>query len=118
MNTGDRVEERNGMIRFLGRESEVINVGGQKVFPSEVENVVLSADNVSDATVFAQQHPVLGQVLCARVTLKESEAADALTGRLREHCRARLAKYKVPMRFVADNAVTMNKRLKKNRDDI
>jgi acyl-coenzyme A synthetase/AMP-(fatty) acid ligase len=117
MNTGDRVEEQGGLIRFLGRESEVINVGGQKVFPSEVENVLLAADNVRDATVFGQAHPVLGQAPCARVVLEEYEPAEALSARLRQHCQSRLAKFKIPMRFTIENSASMNKRLKKNRDE-
>jgi acyl-CoA synthetase (AMP-forming)/AMP-acid ligase II len=118
MNTGDRVEEQGGLIRFLGRETEVINVGGQKVFPSEVENVLLAADNVRDATVFGQAHSVLGQAPCARVVLEEFEPVEALSARLRQHCLSRLAKFKIPMRFTIENSAPMNKRLKKNRDEI
>jgi long-chain acyl-CoA synthetase len=99
MSTGDLVEQRGDLIRFLGRVSDVINVGGQKVFPAEVEDVLLAADGVADATVFAIRHPLFGQAVCARVSLLAQEETEAVTRRLRAHCRERLAKFKIPMRF-------------------
>jgi acyl-coenzyme A synthetase/AMP-(fatty) acid ligase len=116
MNTGDLVEEKDGLIRFVGRASEIINVGGQKVFPMEVESVLLEAQNVTEATVFGVRHPLLGQAVRARITLAEPEPEDALAGRLREHCRARLAKYKVPLRFdVTEFGAHVSDRAKKRR---
>jgi len=116
MNTGDVVEEQDGLIRFVGRASEVINVGGQKVFPMEVESVLLEATNVTEATVFGVRHPLLGQAVRALVSLAEPEAEDALAERLKEYCRARLAKYKVPLRFdVADPGSHVSERAKKRR---
>jgi long-chain acyl-CoA synthetase len=116
MNTGDVVEEQDGLIRFVGRASEVINVGGQKVFPMEVESVLLEASNVTEATVFGVRHPLLGQAVRALVSLAEPEAEDALADRLKDHCRARLAKYKVPLRFdVADPESHVSERAKKRR---
>lgn len=116
MNTGDLVEKRDGLIRFLGRTSEVINVGGQKVFPIEVEAVLRDADNVMDATVFGVRHPLLGQAVRAHVSLVKPESEDAVSERLREYCRARLAKFKVPLRFeVVDLEVQVTQRTKKRR---
>jgi long-chain acyl-CoA synthetase len=116
MSTGDLVEQRDGLVRFLGRVSEVINVGGQKVFPTEVEEVLLLAGNVADATVHAVPHPVLGQAVAARVTLLEPEERNAMVRRLQDHCRDRLQKFKVPMRFeVVGMAEQANARAKKRR---
>ena len=118
MNTGDEVDERDGLIRFRGRTSDVINVGGNKVFPAEVEGVLLEVPGVLDATVYGIPHPLLGQVPCATVTVREQEPNDALRDRLRRHCVERLAKYKAPMRFiVAQETPSMNLRLKKARDE-
>jgi acyl-coenzyme A synthetase/AMP-(fatty) acid ligase len=99
MSTGDLVEERDGFIRFLGRISEIINVGAQKVFPAEVENILVEAEGVADATVFGIPHPLLGQAVCARVSLLTKEYEEVAVNRLRAHCQARLAKFKVPMRI-------------------
>ncbi len=116
MNTGDLVEEADGLIRFLGRKSEIINVGGQKVFPTEVEAVLLGADNVTDASVFGVRHPLLGQAVRARVSLAKSELPAEVSERLKEHCRARLAKYKVPLFFeIVDLKEQVTERVKKRR---
>lgn len=100
MCTGDQVEVKGEYIRFLGRKSEIINVGGQKVFPVEVETVLLQDANVREATVYGVKHPLMGQVAHARVSLYQSEAPEVLTERLRKLCLTQLAKYKIPMRFV------------------
>jgi acyl-coenzyme A synthetase/AMP-(fatty) acid ligase len=116
MNTGDLVEEKDGLIRFLGRRSEVINVGGQKVLPTEIEDVLLEAEAIVAAVVHAVPHPLLGQAIVARVALARAEDHKMLTERLREHCRGRLQKYKVPMRFeVVGTDVLSTARAKKNR---
>jgi acyl-CoA synthetase (AMP-forming)/AMP-acid ligase II len=114
--TGDRVEVRGEFMRVLGRESDIINVGGQKVFPSEVENVLLDDRNVAEASVFGARHPLLGQVANARLTLHAPEDHDQLVARLRRHCIDRLAKYKVPVRFlVVSGQDQVTERFKKSR---
>jgi long-chain acyl-CoA synthetase len=116
MNTGDLVEEKDGLIRFLGRRNEMINVGGQKVMPSEIEDVLLEADGIAAAVVRATPHPLLGQAVVARVAPIMPEDVKALTDRLRAHCRARMQKYKVPMRFeIVPVEALSTQRAKKNR---
>jgi long-chain acyl-CoA synthetase len=116
MSTGDLVEQRGDLVRFLGRASEILNVGGQKVFPAEVEDVLIAAPMVADATVFAVPHPLMGQAVCARVSLMVPEDTEAAISRLRAHCRERLAKFKVPMRFeIVDADALVSDRNKKVR---
>lgn len=117
MNTGDMVEEKDGLIRIIGRVSDVINVGGQKVFPVEVESVLQEHAAVAEATVHAIAHPVLGQVVGARLTLAGgTDDTDAALADIKAHCKARLQKYKVPMRFeLVDMAQHGNERGKKVR---
>ena len=116
MCTGDRVEVDGDYLRFLGRDSDMINVGGQKVFPAEVENVLLQAPNVKDATVTGQKHPLLGQAVIAWITPYEPENPEDLSRRLRQFCHDHLNRYKVPMRFslVEDGSLAGN-RFKKAR---
>lgn len=99
MNTGDVVEQKGGLIKIVGRQSDVINVGGQKVFPTEVEEVLLELPQVSEASVFSIKHPVLGQVVGARLSLIASVDKDACLQKVKEYCKQRLQKYKIPMRF-------------------
>ena len=116
MNTGDLVEARDGLIRFLGRTSEVINVGGQKVLPSEVEGVLMEVEGVVEAVVTSVPHALLGNAVVANIALSAPEEPKLATERLREHCRQSLQKYKVPMRyeFVAASEL-MTDRAKKRR---
>jgi acyl-CoA synthetase (AMP-forming)/AMP-acid ligase II len=95
-NTQDLVASEGEYIRILGRKSELINVGGQKVHPTEVENVLLELDNVKDVTVHGRPNPVTGEVVAARITTRVPEDVEGLRRRVRQHCLARLERYKMP----------------------
>lgn len=99
MCTGDHVEVRGEYMHILGRKTEMINVGGQKVFPTEIENALLEADNIMEVTVVGVPHPVMGQVVKARISLNAPEDQFQLAERLRKHCMERMAKYKVPIKY-------------------
>jgi acyl-CoA synthetase (AMP-forming)/AMP-acid ligase II len=95
-NTQDLVETDGEYIRILGRKSELINVGGQKVHPTEIENVLLQLDNVKDVTVRGQANPVTGEIVAAKITPLVPEDPGALKRRVRQFCQARLERYKLP----------------------
>ncbi|MFI0965272.1 class I adenylate-forming enzyme family protein [Streptomyces sp. NPDC021080] len=95
-NTQDVVEVDGDWVRILGRNSEIINVGGEKVYPSEVESVLLQLDNIAEATVSGRPSPVMGMVVKATVQLVEDEDRREVTRRVREFCAQRLEPYKVP----------------------
>lgn len=116
LNTGDRVEVDGTYLKILGRDSELINIGGEKVHPSEVENVLLEAPNIIDATVVARANPVMGSVLTAMVRLQTQEDGRALKKRLGQYCRERLEQHKVPMMFKVSETPLHSQRFKKNRD--
>lgn len=116
LDTGDKVEVDGDYIRIIGRESELINVGGEKVHPAEVENILLGADNILDATVAARSSPVMGSVVVATVSLVEAEDLGALRRRLDRFCRDRLAPYKVPALFRIADAPLHSARFKKIRE--
>ena len=97
--TGDMVESDGDYLRIRGRESDVINVGGQKVFPVEVETVLMEADNVADVTVYGVPNSLMGNQVEARVSLQEPEDALEMTARLRKFCLSKLARFRVPVRF-------------------
>lgn len=116
LNTGDRVEVDGTYLRILGRDSELINIGGEKVHPAEVENVLLEAPNIVDATVVARANPVMGSVLTAVVRLNVEESGRDLKKRLGQYCRERLEPHKVPMMFKISDGPLHSDRFKKNRD--
>ena len=106
LNTGDRVEVDGDYLKILGRDNELINVGGEKVHPNEVENVLMGAENIRDVTVSGRSNPVTGSVVVATVALIRDEDPAALRARLDRFCRARLEPHKVPMAYrIADDAL-------------
>jgi acyl-CoA synthetase (AMP-forming)/AMP-acid ligase II len=113
--TQDEVEVDGEYIRILGRRSEVVNVAGQKVYPAEVESVLLQMDNVRDALVSGKPNPVTGQVVVAEVRLAESEAPEAFEERLRAFCAGRLDDYKIPLLVDVVESDLYNGRFKKDR---
>lgn len=96
--TGDQVECRDGWLRILGRASELISVGGEKVSPAQVEAVILELPEVIAATVWGEANALLGQVVVARVELAAPPVQEEVELRIRRHCRGRLAAYQVPVR--------------------
>ena len=116
VDTGDLVERRGERFHFLGRRSGVINVGGAKVQPEEVEAVVNLHPGVSMSRVRARPNPILGAVVEAEVVLRAgTDAADpaALKKAIIAHCRPRLSQHKVPasVRFVDDLPLTSGGKL-------
>lgn len=116
MNTEDLVDVDGEYLRFRGRKSQIINVGGSKVYPAEVESVLLQADNVADATVYAEPNPITGQVVAARLSLREPEDPAALRRRIRTLCRAHLAAFKVPVKVELAEEPLFSPRFKKIRN--
>jgi fatty-acyl-CoA synthase len=90
--------EADGEIRLLGRGSACINTGGEKVYPEEVELVLRSHPDVFDCVVVGVKDERWGEMVVALVEFTNG-AVDEAT--LAQHCRASLAGYKVPKRFIA-----------------
>jgi acyl-coenzyme A synthetase/AMP-(fatty) acid ligase len=114
-NTQDRVEVDGEYFRILGRVTDLINVGGQKVYPAEIEEVIMALPNVVDVAVYGETNTLLGQIIVARVALAEPEAADELKTRIRQACKARLAAFKVPAKVVVSEDALYTTRYKKSR---
>jgi acyl-CoA synthetase (AMP-forming)/AMP-acid ligase II len=115
LNTEDAVEVQGDSLRILGRVSDLINVGGQKVHPAEVENVISQMGNVRDVAVYGERNPLTGQAVAARVNLRVPEPFAAFKKRLRAFCRERLASYKIPARIELTDRDQFGVRLKKLR---
>jgi len=113
--TQDVVEQDGKWLRFLGRVSELINVGGQKVHPAEVESVLLEMDNVVDATVHAESNPLLGQSVVARVNLQAPESALDFKARMRRYCHRRLPPFMIPVKVEVVAGHQLNTRFKRYR---
>ena len=115
LDTGDVVEVDGEYVRFLGRESEIINVGGEKVYPAEVESVIQEMDEIAEVTVFGESNAIVGNIVCARVRLSSGADHSSLSALVRRHCRSRLQSYKVPAKVVIDSSAQHSARFKKIR---
>ncbi|MCQ4041933.1 acyl-CoA synthetase [Streptantibioticus rubrisoli] len=89
----------DGIVTVLGRGSQCINTGGEKVFPEEVEEAVKSHPHVYDVLVAGVPDPRWGSHVAAVVQLRDTEGTLTLTD-LQTHCRTRLAGYKIPRTLV------------------
>jgi acyl-coenzyme A synthetase/AMP-(fatty) acid ligase len=116
--TGDAVESDGDYIRILGRSTEIINVGGEKVYPAEVESVLQERDDVAEVTVYGERNAITGQMVCARV-LPSVELTDgdvsAFIAELKRYARARLKPYQVPVRIQLSPEAQHSARFKRMR---
>ncbi len=115
MNTEDAVEVDGEYLRILGRSTDLINVGGQKVYPAEVESVLARLANVKTVAVYGEANAVMGQIVAARVTLIDPEDIHDFKRRMRAFAREHLAQYKVPVRVELTDDDQFNARFKKMR---
>jgi long-chain acyl-CoA synthetase len=113
--TQDEVVVDGDFFRILGRRSEIINVGGEKVYPAEVESELLRLPNVRDVVVRGEKSPILGQIVAAYFNLSEPETRDSLRQRVRAHCRGRLRPFQIPSRIEVVDREQYSERFKKSR---
>jgi acyl-CoA synthetase (AMP-forming)/AMP-acid ligase II len=91
--------DADGVVTVLGRGSQCINTGGEKVYPEEVEQALKSHPDVYDALVAGVPDARWGHQVAAVVQLREGAARLSLED-VQTHCRSRLAGYKIPRRLV------------------
>jgi len=111
VDTGDMVELRGDRYYFVGRRNGIINVGGLKVHPEEIETVINSHPEVRMSRAKSRRSPITGGIVVADVVLTtdgDAAGADAVRNEILAACRARLAAHKVPamIRFVPALDVT------------
>ena len=97
--TGDQgTLDADGYLRLTGRLKELINRGGEKISPLEVDEVLMEHPAVAQCLTFAVPHAKLGEEVAAAIVLRDGTAAKDTE--LREFCGKRLAAFKVPRRIV------------------
>jgi fatty-acyl-CoA synthase len=95
--------DANGTLHLLGRGSVVINTGGEKVFPEEVEEVLKEMPAIADAVCVGLPDDRFGEVICAVVQAAPGGTIDEAAAI--EHVRSRLARYKAPRRLVVVDSI-------------
>ena len=115
--TGDAVETDGEWMRIIGRKSDLVIVGGEKVYPQEVEAVIMEIDGIKDVRVRGEKHLMMGQVVTAEVECEMAIDDKDLLKLVRRHCRKKLEPYKVPISVsLAKNSLSSSrmKKIRKN----
>jgi acyl-CoA synthetase (AMP-forming)/AMP-acid ligase II len=119
MNTGDVVERKGDYVKILGRQSEIIVVGGLKVFPQEVEDVLVQMPEIEEVTVFGEPNVITGNVVVAVVKpLDRSIDERKMRKLIQSYCKQRLQSYKIPVKVYFNKSEHHNHRYKKIRSKV
>lgn len=114
--TGDIIEwvdKNEGIFRFKRRKNELVNVGGYKVNPDEVESLILQIDGVMQALVYSKSNSILGNILCADIELEDS--CNLTEVKIRKILTSDLQDYKIPriIKIVDSFSLTRTGKLKR-----
>ncbi|MGQ8875386.1 ANL family adenylate-forming protein [Paenibacillus sp. TSA_86.1] len=118
LRTGDEAVIEQGYIRILGRRSEIINVGGWKVYPAEVENVLEMMDCIEAAVVTGEVSGITGQQVKAIVRISSPCSLTELRRAIWVYCQDKLPPYKIPQKIVITEETLINSRMKKVRKPV
>ncbi len=114
--TGDLVElADDDYIKIIGRNKDVINIGGEKVLPTEIESVILEIDEIEDVIVYAKADAITGQTIVCDVVLTVPMEAREVKKIIRQYCKERLARYKLPTKVNVVEKTDFSDRFKKIR---
>jgi acyl-CoA synthetase (AMP-forming)/AMP-acid ligase II len=114
--TGDLIEHGSDKyFRIIGRKKEVINVGGEKVMPGEIEDYIMSIDCVTDCTAFSVPNAITGQAVGVRVVVAEDIDLKVLKKNIRQLCKLRMERFKIPAKIIFDFDLKPTDRFKKER---
>ena len=113
--TGDLVETDDAYIKIVGRNKEIINVGGEKVLPNEVESILLSNNEIADVIVYGEVNIFTGQTVVCDVVLKTHTEKSDIKKIIRKYCKGKLANYKIPTKVNVVHKTNFSNRFKKIR---
>jgi acyl-coenzyme A synthetase/AMP-(fatty) acid ligase len=115
-NTKDKIEQRDdGYIKILGRITDLINVGGEKVYPNEVEGIILQFKGVKDVRVFGEKNPLIGNIVVAEIFIASENNNKDFIRNLRKFCMEKMEKFKVPVKYNLVEHTLFSERMKKRR---
>ena len=113
--TGDLVLRDAEYLKIVGRSKELINIGGKKALPSEIESVIMELENIADCVVYGEQNAITGQSVSCDVVLKNTMAKDELKKLIRSTCASKLERYKIPSKINVVEKIAFTNRFKKVR---
>jgi acyl-CoA synthetase (AMP-forming)/AMP-acid ligase II len=111
--TGDLVESDDlDNLRIIGRASALINVGGQKVHPAEVEAVLNTVPGITASKAFAKPNSITGSAVACEIVVSEEKELRAWKRAIRNHCRGKLSPWKIPSNIAIVASFSVNRRMK------
>ena len=113
--TGDLVLRDAEYLKIVGRSKELINIGGKKALPSEIESVIMELENIADCVVYGEKNAITGQSVSCDVVLKSDMAKDELKKLIRSTCASKLERYKIPSKINVVEKIAFTNRFKKVR---
>lgn len=114
--TGDLVEQtEDGYLRIRGRAKEIINVGGEKLLPLELESVLLGSPLIEDCVVYGKPNAITGQTVCVDVKPKAETTRAALRKHILEFLADKVEPFKIPSKISLVDSVGVSDRFKKVR---
>ena len=113
--TGDLVCLDGEYLKIVGRLKELINIGGKKALPSEIESVIMELENIADCVVYGEKNAITGQSVSCDVVLKSDMSKDELKKLIRSTCASKLERYKIPSKINVVEKIAFTNRFKKVR---
>ena len=120
--TGDIAKmDSDGYFYLVARKKEIIKVGGKRVSPKEIEEVILSITEVVDCAISAIEDHLLGESIQASIVLTQNFDHQMMKDKIREICSKNLAQYKIPQNIIIEKTIHMSatgKKIKKSNSEI
>ena len=114
-NTSDQVTTEGDYLRVLGRSGDLINVGGRKFFPSEIENLIRDLSDVKDVTVTTEKNEMIGTVIIANIVIGAEIDEMDFRMKFKNFCQEKIISYMHPHKIKIKREVEISPRFKKMR---
>ena len=112
--TGDMAKvDKEGFIYLVARKKEIIKVGGKRVSPKEIEEIILEVSEVIDCNITGVQDEILGESLKAKIILNRLDNQEEVRTKILMKCKEKLALYKIPQLIKFDNKMNVKSTGKK-----
>jgi len=114
LHTGDMAKvDEDGYFYLVARKKEIIKVGGKRVSPKEIEEVILSVPEVVDCTITGVEDDLLGEAIQATLVLNNKIDEDLMKEKILRACSQNLSHYKIPQRILFETSIKMSSTGKK-----
>lgn len=112
--TGDIAKvDHDGFIYLMARKKEILKIGGKRVSPKEIEEVIISIPEVVDCTITGVYDEILGEAIKASVVLTNEVSIDKMKAVILSYCSKKLSSFKIPQKIVFQKSISMNSTGKK-----